>query len=394
MQPLGPTRASVAPLMLRAAPTGVVDEVAKEHQLKPGMWSRENAKRLDGMFQRLVEDSGGFEGADGVYSARVTRRDGSARDVFGFGDTYIGPKLLGMRLPPNRFNFIRHTVSELDGDEFRTIVRDTSDRVRDVREWIQPMAPRPDGSTWRNREWYWPGGMVQTEAGVQLVLERFNYTGPDVRWDWAHVGTDVATLDPDTLEVIDQRTVSTGPVMWGSAVLKRPDHVYVYGAAERDAKDGKDLVVARTQADDLAQGWEYRTADGRWSPNVADAAPQTGVHVSPQFSVIDSPEGGVDLIAQEGFYPVLRTYHADDPAGPFVRRPGEVHVPAVEHPKYVYNALVHPQWSDEHRLVVSVNQNRFDGVGFNPTDYRPRFFTMPRPEDLDPERPVMLEYGR
>jgi hypothetical protein len=252
-------------------------------------------------------------------------------------------------------------------------------------------------SSSHDREWYWPADLTQTDAGVQLFLGHYRHTGPDVYWDWGVQGTHVATLEPETLNLIGiHRAVPDDNTIWGAALLEQPQsgHLYIYGASKAPLGEFPQLKIARTPIADARMSWEFLSHSGRWSKDSGDAV-SLDLPVASQFSVLDNPRRGVDLLVQHGFHPELKVIPGDSPIGPFHMDRAETYaIPSVPEPRYVVNAVAHPQYSDSERLVVSVNQNRFDGVGLNPADYRPHFMTIPRPGTARQPQDMQLEFGK
>ena len=66
------------------------DTIPASDRFAAGRSARENAGALERFFTRRAEQSRGFMGADGVYSATA-----GGRTVFAFGDTFIGGRVFG-----------------------------------------------------------------------------------------------------------------------------------------------------------------------------------------------------------------------------------------------------------------------------------------------------------
>lgn len=394
------------PPILRTIPKGIVTEIPSGMKFAPGLSARQNARRLEEFFSWSAPRQSEFNGADGMYTHGITDLAPSLlepgalpdRTLFAMGDTYVGGRIGPFRLPPNRLNFIRNSQAVVEGDEFRLILRDYDDRLlRNHREWLVPEQSQAKFSSTHDREWYWPADVTQTDAGVQMLLGHYGHTGPDVYWDWGVQGTHVATLEPETLNLIDiHRAVPDDTTIWGAALLEHPKsgHLYIYGAADGPAGEIPQLKIARSPIADARMAWEFLTDKGTWSERASDAG-TLPIPVASQFSVLDNPRGGVDLLVQHGFWPDLKVIPGDTPIGPFhMDRTQTYQIPEVPQPRYVVNAIAHPEYSDAERVVISVNQNRFDGVGLNPADYRPHFMTIPRPGTTSRAHDQALEFGR
>jgi hypothetical protein len=363
-------------------PRGIVHAVPEAMRPEQGLAATENAARLEAFFADRATRQTGFGGADGMYSMPLP----GGRTLLSLGDTVTGGRIGPVRMKGNRFNFIRNSQALFDGDTFKVGIPPLWKRVLGRSEWLKPETNGVVAD--RLKEWYWPADMTQTDEGAQLILNRFASTGPDGRWDWAPVKTEIATLDPETLNLKHLRTVNTTrDVIWGAALLEHNEHTYIYGAASQGQGKEPALVIARASNQDISSGWEYLGEGGSWSGDASTAA-RLPVPVASQFSAVAAKDGGVDLIVQHGFYAQLEVVHGDAPAGPFhTDQSKKVNLPEVGDPRFISGALAHPELSDDSRLVMSTNQNRFGGLGTHASDYRPRWFTIPQPDQLqDGER--------
>lgn len=373
--------------IIKQVPRGLVTDIPASLIARPGLSAAENAGRLDSMFRTVVDAGTSFTGGDGVYSHQV-----GDRTLFSFGDTYVKGLVGNWRLPSPVFRntFVRSTQAEVGSGQFRLIAGNGWQRLAGKGEFLQPPT---------KGEWYWPAGVTQTDAGVQMLLTRFVHepkgairaTGD---WAWGRRGTDIATLDPKSLDLIDLRPMNAdASTSWGAALTKVDGDVFAYGS--RQGKDGvMRLTVAKTSADDIRTGWSYLTDDGSYSTDPARAG-VTDLEVSNQFSVLPGDDGAVHVIAQRGFEPAVYVTRGESPAGPFdVEGSVRKELPAVQNPQYLYNAIAHPQFSDDERVVVSVMQNRFDGSTFHARDYLPRFLTIPRPGTPSAQQSAPLQFGR
>lgn len=367
-------------------PPGITHRVAPELIARPGLGASENARRLDQMFQDVVRSGRSFTGGDGVYSTTI-----GGRTLFQFGDTYVRGRVGNWRLPSPVFRqtLQNHSLATLDERGFHLHVPGAFQRFR-KREFLEPPgAPH---------EFYWPAAVQQTQAGVQLLLTRFTFRGAkDQEWGFRRLGTDVATLDPDTLALLDITRVNEDPTTsWGAATLADGARQVIYGAATEP--DGRKLLtIAHTSALDLREPWTYLTEARAGAQGVRDAAraARFPVEVANQFSVLPAAGGGVDVLVQRGFEPKLTYVHGATPEGPFdTEHLAQVDLPRVDAPRYVYNSLVHPALSDDERLLVSVNHNRVGGTALHAREYVPRFFSVPRPGTLGVHGHERLEFGK
>jgi hypothetical protein len=227
-------------------------------------------------------------------------------------------------------------------------------------------------------EWYWPADATVENGHLHVLLWLMRRTGPGA-WDFEVVATDLATLAlPDLTEPAIQRLPAAPDVAWGSAITEDSGHTYVYGIQVNPGGE-RYLHIARTTSD-LERPWEYRTEDG-WSSEPQASADQLP-GISHQVSVLRDG-GDYLLITQKlGFGADIHLYRAPTPAGPW-EPPGELlaQAPAPLPGTFTYNAVAHPEYTHDGRLLLSYNVNSLDpAVGLiDAAVYHPRFVAAPMP---------------
>jgi len=330
--------------------------------LRPGSTGAE-------LFLRTARGPSDFTGGDGTYSIPL----GGDRTAWIFGDSFVG----GVQRDGSRSNdphtFVRNSLVLQDGADFR-MVTGTEDGVPVDVARVPRMRENRDGSL--PDEWYWPGHGTTSPAGDQLLVFMNRFSHPVDRaagstWDWKYRGTDLATIDARTgaTTTID-RLIDGGDVLWGAAVLDRPDHTYVYGASDGSAH------VARAPRGNLSDvaSWEFWAGDA-WSPDAKRSA-ALGPLVSNQFSAVDAKDGGVLLLSQIGFDQNIRAWHAPSPEGAFSGGGIVATIPKQIRQRHVYNTVAHPQFaSAAGDLLVSYNVGGMDFMADH-TSYRPGFLTI------------------
>jgi len=191
----------------------------------------------------------------------------------------------------------------------------------------------------------------------------------------------------------------SSPIMWGAAVLRVGNTVYVYGTQTPDTPfPDRQLYLARVPASQLTQfsAWQFYAGPGQWTSSQRDVQPVqppgSGLYVSTGFSVVqvgqrywliqaDPLVGSQDIDA----------YPADAPWGPFDRAAGivlyrnsAIGADAAHDYRIMYEARAEPALSSSHELVISYNVNSI-GVtagcvsmaSFTNTVTQPRFIAVP-----------------
>jgi hypothetical protein len=189
------------------------------------------------------------------------------------------------------------------------------------------------------------------------------------------------------------------PILWGAALLRTGNTVYVYGTQSPDISlpDNR-LYLARVPVSRLAtfSAWQFYAGAGRWAAGQRQARPvqprSENLAVSSGFSVISA--GHRYWLIQIG--PALGTtdidaYPASAPWGPFDAAAGRllyrdpaIGLNAANEYRIMYEARAEPALSTGNTLVISYNVNS-EAVttgcvpmsSFTNTVILPRFITVP-----------------
>ena len=188
------------------------------------------------------------------------------------------------------------------------------------------------------------------------------------------------------------------PVLWGAAVLRLGDTVYVYGTqSPRASNPFRHLYLARVPASQLTafSSWRFYAGAGTWATGQQDARPvplgPASAGVSSGFSVIRA--GGRYWLIQAGGAgtPDIDAYPAAAPWGPFdftagrrLYRDPSIGLDDGHDFRIMYEARAEPALSTGTSLVISYNVNS-EGVNtgcrpmalYTNTVTLPRFVTVP-----------------
>jgi Domain of unknown function (DUF5005)/Domain of unknown function (DUF4185) len=312
------------------------------------------APHFDQLFHRT---DGGWTGGDGTLS--VSLPDG--RTVWLFGDSFLGPVSSDGRRPPEA-PFIRNCLVVQQGDALETLFG---------RSHGKPSAFFEPSSA---GQWYWPGhGTVEGDR-LKIFLHRFEQREPGL-WSWRWVGTDIATLSLPSLALgrLDPAPF-TNQVMYGVFILKTRAYTYIYGTEDR--RRPKAAHLARSASGQLQGPWRYFSGHG-WSDTPAASRPILS-GVSTQYAVL--PAGGAFyLFTMDGRIPfsdAIVVYRAAHPWGPWKGPLPVYRAPEADEAVAAYNPFVHPQFTNNDRVLVSYNLNAVSDpelVYRNAAIYRPRF---------------------
>jgi len=310
----------------------------------------------------------GFTGGDGTYSVELP--DG--RNIWIFGDTFIGGIGPDNTRKPQVPRFVRNSVVVQDGDSIRTLIQQ---RNGVNASFAIPPPEKPGMEVNEDSTWFWPGdGYIENEE-LKIFYSEFMQTDTGM-WDFKWMGTWIGSYELPGLEEIKLEKLNGNdtPVHFGHAVYAGKDYTYIYGRG-----DGK-LHAARYKTGSYQNPWEYYSGEG-WSSNIKNAAPMEDVDGSEQFSVFRIKDTYV-LLSQLGWFsPDICSWTSDTPFGPWSNKQLLYSTPLPDQPHnlFTYNAVAHPQFMKGGMLLVSYNTNstvlgdHFRDAGI----YRPRFIRIP-----------------
>ena len=327
---------------------------------------------LDGeIAKRIIHDDAGVTSGDGMYS--ILLPDG--RSIFLMGDSFTGKVTAGARSTSD--HMFRNTYQIYDNGKVSAITTGNDHSAAVPQDY-------PD-----ERKWYWPGhGFV---AGNTLYIFQFlMYQATPGTWGFKYQETHALEYSlPDIKLIRDYRIPYNGTpeAMYGAAALYEGGQVYVYAQYEKANSDPLNLVsqvlCARTTVEGLDSKWEYYTGSG-WSDDSSKAVPLTGlssVPVSSQFNVFKLRDKYI-LLTQHKMLGDGRIFTAvsDTPYGPWYNLSQIYKISGITNPHwYTYNAMAHPQFERDGKILVSfcVNTEDLSELFSNVESYRPRFFWYP-----------------
>lgn len=325
---------------------------------------------VDTAFTALFSgDCDGFTGGDGTYS--VALPDG--RTIWLFGDTFIG----GLNPDGTREVqdplFIRNCAIVQDGTHMHTLFQEVNGKNA---SFAIPPVTSGNSAITEDSVWFWPGDGLVEGGRFRLFLSEF-IKGDTGTWGFQWTGTWVGSYSLPELkeEKIEPLPFLSGlEIHFGHAVCETPDFTYVYGRG-----NGKPYA-ARYSAGDLHGSWEFFDGSG-WSSDPFLARPMADTDVSEQFSVFTVGETYVMVTQGRWLSGEIWSYTSGTPYGPWGN--GELlyttPLPDTTHNLITYNALAHPQFTRNGKVLISYNTNssvpedHFRDAGI----YRPRFVRVP-----------------
>ena len=330
-------------------------------------------------YDALFLNREGWTGGDGVYSAALNHNTIS----WFFGDTWIGQIKNDQHV---NAILVNNTVAIQQGKDAAT--------AKLKFYYNQPAGKQPaaliqpeDG-----RGWFWLFDGVMTSEGLYVFLIQIERTPGNAVFDFKVVATWLGLVDnPEesptrwriTQSKVPWSTFSAaGGMLWGSAILRLDNFLYIYGTSEDAKKDmpRKHMILARVPESSLADFSHWRFfADGNWvadpsrasllSPNMPHEYSVTYLPVLKQFIAVHSEDGISNNI-------LLRL--SSKPQGPW----GEP-IPIFQCPEagwdesiFCYAAKAHSTLSESpNQLIITyvANSVDFSKVVHDTRLYRPRF---------------------
>ena len=324
----------------------------------------------------FARDSCGMTGADGMYSVLLP----NGQSLWIFGDTFLGKVNSDGSRDKIDPVFVRNAVAIQNGNQLTTYYGNSGNR--DASFIVPPDAPV--GIIFSEDSlWFWPGDAYVDGEKVKLFLSSF-YQASEGGWGFKWTGTWIATLNLPNLELEDLSRIDLPlqpEIHWGHAVCDEdPEFLYVYGAAKAKPhvarifkdKSGKARVSEYSQ-------WRFLSGT-KWVATATEAKPMINFEGSEQFSVFKLNDKFIYLSQAGGFSNEIYTFIAETPYGDWLDSTLIYSVPTFENEQlFSYNAVAHPQFIKDGKLLVSFCVNSFEmsDVFTDVNNYRPRFIRIP-----------------
>lgn len=321
---------------------------------------------LDNHFSDLLfqPGTGNITGGDGSISVPLSKDS----TVFLWGDSFYGQVENNSRKTDSPF-ISGNAMSLVTPEGARTITSGT------------PEAPESFLST-GPKEGYravlWPEHGVAKNGILHLFYADIAFTGSDT-FDFFWHSLDYFRISLKDFSVIGSRNFSfddLAGIHFGFGCIEEGDYVYVYGTRMAEGKNRLYLCRMKMQNDELGD-MEFRSYNA-WTKNPVFATRLGGdmTSISEQFSVFKY-DGKYVLLTQERAGSDIYTYVADQPWGPWLNGKKIYTTPESGAKKgwFTYNAMAHPQYVKDGKLLVSycVNTLDFGQLYTDVTSYRPRY---------------------
>jgi hypothetical protein len=324
---------------------------------------------LDALFQR----TDGWIGGDAVYSVLIS----PTRTLWLFNDTWVGKVRDGRRTDATMVN---NTVGVQDVANRRLTYSIGRDRDGKAVALIVPA----DG-----RGWFWPQAGAADGHRLSIFLRQVEKTQATGAFAFRSIGMSLGTVadaggPPESWRVEQAKmpNVVFSPernLMWGAAVLRLGDDLYVYGADERPTNvfPERHMVVARTPAAQVADfaAWRYYR-DGGWTDDF-HLAGHLADGMATEYSVTPFGSGFLAVYTELGLSPRIMGRTGERPWGPWSAPVLLYQCPEMGRDRklFCYAAKAHPSLSSDREVVISYVVNSFDfwQVARQAELYWPRF---------------------
>lgn len=307
-------------------------------------------------------------GGDGAISIQIDR----TQSLWLWGDSFLGEVVNHKRADSSPF-IMGNVWQLLDGKSVKTITGGTLENPESLLK-----TEKIDGYS----AVLWPmHGFVENNI-VHVFMSTIVQTGTGT-WDFYWHSTIYYRQNLSDLSVIDKQELLSEKqtdVHFGFGVTEHDGFYYIYGSSpQKDFTATLHVTRARLIQDNL-QDWEY--FDGKkWVTNPKESKSLHGIDipVSEQFSVFRHHNKFI-LLTQDRFKPEIYTFIADTPEGPWSNKKHIYTIPeGRDATLYTYNAMAHPQYACDGKLLVSycVNAKNIPNLYKDATIYQPRFFWIP-----------------
>lgn len=321
----------------------------------------------------IIVDSLGVTGADGAISFPLSED----YSIFMMGDSFLSPVKNKKRdVNSTMINNTFILINKKKG--IHKALYNQKSAVAD--SFLKPTYGDP-------KEYYWPGHGFQKNGIIHVFMSRFLHG--DYDWGFKFSGTDYIRMDKNTFEVITQENFpysNINNVHYGHSILDEGDTIYIYGSW--NAKDTTSMHVSKAKLNnknDTMEEFEFYNGN-TWVINPLQSAPLEGIKqaVPEQFSVFKQEDIYVLILqARELGNGNIYSYISDTPWGPWRNEKLLYQTTEQENINdqiFTYNAMAHPQYTTDGKLLVSYCINSFDVPKIHEVNtdyYRPKFIWVP-----------------
>lgn len=310
----------------------------------------------------------GFTGGDGTYSIQLP--DG--RNLWIFGDSFIGNVTADHKRIETDPAYIRNSFVTFEEDKL--ITHQQGDPA-DFMSMMIPQEVTEHDSIDEHDLWYWPGDAFIENGSLNVFASKFSQENHADMWAFEFEGTELIELSLPDLSVIKiDRFADLDSVHFGHAVLETEDYLYIYGLKN------KYPYVARAKRGDVRGSWTFFNSS-EWSEKATNAAPMVEFWGSEQFSVFEWKDKYVMIMQGGDLSRKIYSFVSDTPFGPWVNEKMIYETPLPDNCEscWTYNALAHPQFTEDDMLLISYNTNSMTMQDHydNALIYRPRFIRVP-----------------
>jgi hypothetical protein len=229
----------------------------------------------------------------------------------------------------------------------------------------------------------WPAHGFVKNGILHVLMSVFLKVGSG-GLDIAFHSTQYYRLRTSDLTIINVQEVQASKLSgahFGYGFVEHEGWYYTYGTKDEGAFSYP-LCAARAQLiNDMLGNWQV--FDGTdWSSDLANISGLRGLNniiVSEQHSIFKYNNKFI-LLTQNRLGPNIYTFVSDNPEGPWGNKKTIYTTPEYSDSRYTtYNAMAHPQYAKNDKLLVSycVNSTTLSGLNSDVMSYRPRFFWIP-----------------
>jgi hypothetical protein len=292
-------------------------------------------------------NSGGWTAGDATISIPLS--DG--RVIWLFGDSYIVDVDTNDNTLPCLFQ-IRNCMMVQDSIERSHFIT----YIDSAETGINRTTFKLPGSS--QLQLLWPDHGFEYQDTVYIFFEHLDND------TWELIDMYVAKLAMPGLQLVQMAVLpDRGDFVFGRYVLTDSVAGYRYIYGNKVNWIVQEPFLARCPLDGLFGTWEYWTGTG-WSENIMMIQKISELPVSPNFSVVQI-EDRYYLITQENGYLTcglgreIYSYESDYITGPFVNQAllYTEESKIGEHYLLTYNAMSHPEFTENNELLISYNVN-------------------------------------
>lgn len=322
-----------------------------------------------GFTEKFLPQGNEFTGGDATYSIQLPDK----RTLWIFGDTFLGNVTPDNRRIKTDPTYIRNSFVLIEDGKLKTLHQGEPHEFKSM--MIPPEVEDGTSGLSELELWYWPGDALIEDGTLNVFASKFYQKDHNDMWGFEFRGTELVQFSLPGLSPRGvHRFTDLDSIHFGHAVMEGEDYTYIYGLKNELP------YVARAIKGNVRGSWQFYNGE-HWTDSAKAAAPMMSQKGSEQFSIFKHKGTYIMIMQDTDLGRKIFSYTSSTPCGPWKNRNVvyETSLPEGCANCWTYNAVAHPQFTENDLLLVSYNTNsmKMEDHYSDALIYRPRFIRVP-----------------